>query len=185
MKKIKAFTLIETIIVIAVIGLTLPVIFAIIFTLMRQQVKIYRLSQVKREGDYIINLMENNIRDNAVSIHSASPATDANIVCSLAGDSQAGPPLYFLDKAGGWFGYDFNAVTGVLSSVNPDAALTSSKIVVTNFSISCNKNELYSPPYVNFDFDICYDIGSVTCTSNRPEETSLIHYQGRIKLRNY
>ena len=67
MKKFnKGFTLIETIVVIAVIGLTLPVLFATILTLMRQQIKIYRLSQVKREGDYIINLMENTIRNRAV-----------------------------------------------------------------------------------------------------------------------
>jgi len=78
----KSFTLIETIVVIAVIGLTLPVLFATILTLMRQQIKIYRLSQVKREGDYIINLMENTIRNRAVTVHSEQP-TDNNLVCQL------------------------------------------------------------------------------------------------------
>ncbi|EKE14302.1 MAG: hypothetical protein ACD_12C00581G0001, partial [uncultured bacterium] len=59
----KSFTLIETIVVVAVIGLTLPVLFAIIFILMREQVKINRLSQIKKEGDYIITLMENTIKN--------------------------------------------------------------------------------------------------------------------------
>ena len=144
----KAFTLIETIVVIAVIGITLPVIFTIILALMREQVKIYRMSQVKREGDYAINLMENTIRNKAVTIYK----------------------LAVLD--------DFN-------SASP-ADLTSSKIIVPSFSISCSSGSSYSPASISLKFDICYDTGSGDCTlSTRPEERTLIHYQAGFKLRSH
>ena len=180
----KSFTLIETIVVVAVIGLTLPVLIGTIFILVRQQTKIIRLSQVKREGDYIINLMENTIRNRAISIHSGIP-TEGNIVCKDAGSSSSGPPLYFLDKNGQWFGYlaDSNSIAS--NSANPTINLTSSKILISNFSIDCSRKIIYSPASISLGFDICYDIGAGVCTSTRPEEIASLHYQTRIKLRNY
>lgn len=187
MKKIKkAFTLIETIVVIAVIGLTLPVLFATILILMRQQVKIYRLSQAKREGDYLINIMENTIRNRAVTIYKSAVINDSNIVCQDAPNSYSSPTsdLYFLDEAKQFFGYKLNGATVASDSANP-VNLTSSKIIVSNFSISCLRNTIYSPPSVLLGFDICYNTGSGLCTSTRPEEVTSIHYQTRIKLRSY
>jgi len=195
MKKFnKGFTLIETIVVIAVIGLTLPVLFVIILTLMKQQVKIYRLSQVKREGDYIINLLENTIRNRAVTIHSGQPS-DANIVCQNADYPLSGTVdnLYFRDEDKQWFGYLFenNSIASKSADLdNPPnvltSPLTSSKILVNNtFSISCSRNSTYSPAAILLGFDICYDSGAGVCTSTRPEEVASIHYQTRIKLRSY
>lgn len=186
----KSFTLIETIVVIAVIGLTLPVLFAIIFTLMRQQVKVYRLSQVKREGDYIINLMENTIRNRAVTVHSDQP-TDGNQVCQIENYPLSGTVdhLYFLDEDKQWFGYLFenNSIASKSADLdNPTYPLTSSKILVDNtFSISCSRNSAYSPASILLNFDICYDTVLPNCASTRPEETTSLHYQMRVKLRNY
>lgn len=182
----KSFTLIETIVVIAVIGLTLPVLIGTIFILVRQQTKIIRLSQVKREGDYVINLMENTIRNRAVTIYKLPVLDDANIVCKgeIVGSSWSNP--YFLDEDKQFFSYKLNGTQQVASdSANP-ADLTSSKTVVSNFSISCSRNSIYSPASILLGFDICYNTGSGVCTSTRPEEsTSILHYQTRIKLRNY
>jgi len=190
----RSFTLIETIVVVAVIGLTLPVLFAIIFTLIKQQVKIYRLSQVKREGDYVINLMENTIRNRAISIHSDTP-TEVNIVCKGVVGSylySSTSSLYFRDKDKQWFGYLFDSDSIASKSADLDnplnvltSALTSSKTIVYNFSISCSRNTIYSPPSVSFDFDVCFVTGAGICTSTRPEEIASIHYQTRIKLRSY
>lgn len=183
------FTLIETIVVVAVIGLTLPVLITTIFILVRQQTKVFRLSQVKREGDYLINVMENTIKDRAITIHSAIP-TDDNIVC----DSPLNPhpstaELYFIDKDKRWFGYLFDGVSSIASYSadlsNPSINLASTKIIVNSFSISCARNTIYSPPSVSLDFDVCYNAGSGVCASIRPEEIASIHYQTRIKLRNY
>lgn len=174
----KSFTLIETIVVVAVIGLTLPIIFAIIFTLMREQIKISRLTQVKREGDYAINLMENTIRNKAVTIHSGKPANDTNIICAIVGTSPSASSLYFLDENKLLFGYSGESNTTIVSE-NPSTNLTSSKIIVDHFSIGCSSNAVYSPSSVLIDFDIRYNT-----TSTRPEETASMHYHTRIKLRN-
>ena len=177
----KGFTLIETIVVIAVIGLTLPVLIGTIFILIRQQTKIIRLSQVKREGDYVINLMENTIRNRAVTIYKLPVLDDANIVCKgeIVGSSWSNP--YFLDEDKQFFSYKLNGITVASDSANP-ADLTSSKTIVSNFSISCLRNSIYSPALIILSFDICYSGG---CTLTRPEELASMHYQTRIKLRNY
>ena len=185
----KGFTLIETIVVIAVIGITLPVLFAIILTLMRQQLKINRLSEIKREGDYISSTLENTIKDRAVSIHSGLPVNDTTKICEDAlSFSSPTTNLYFLDKNRNWFGYQFSG--NILASesadlVNPSIDLNSSKILISNFSISCSRNTVYSAQSVQFSFDVCYDTGLPDCATTRPEEITSLHYQTRIKLRNY
>jgi len=174
------FTLLETIVVVAIIGLTLPVIFAIIFTLMRQQVKIYQLSQTKREGDYLINIMENTIRNRAVANYSSEVLSDANVVCKDESSAFADP--YFLDEDNKFFSYKLIGTKVSSDSANP-ADLTSSKTVVSNFSISCTRNSIFSPPSVFLSFDICYDTISGNCITDRPEEVASLHYQTKIKLR--
>lgn len=184
MKKNKGFTLIETIVVIAVIGITLPVLFAIILTLMRQQIKIYRLSQVKREGDYLINIMENTIKGRAITIYKSTTIIDSNIVCNdlvpvypLSGMVDN---LYFLDESRQFFGYKLDVDKVALASANPDIDLTSSKVIVSGFSIDCSRNTIYSPPSVSISFTVQYNT-----TSTRSEETASMHYQTIIKLRSH
>jgi prepilin-type N-terminal cleavage/methylation domain-containing protein len=177
----KGFTIIETIVVIAVIGITLPVLFAIIFTLMRQQLKINRLSEIKREGDYVSSVIENTIKDRAVSIHSNLPVNDSTKICEEAlSFSSPDANLYFLDKNKNWFGYQFSGNT--LSSesanlVNPSINLNSSKIIILNFSINCTRNTVYTAQSVEFSFDVCYDTGLPDCATTRPEEVTSLHYQ--------
>jgi type II secretory pathway pseudopilin PulG len=175
----KTFTLIETIVVVAVIGLTLPVLFAIIFTLMRQQVKIYRLSQVKREGDYLISIMNTTIKNRAVSIYKSNILSDANIVCEGAGSSYSSP-LYFLDEDQQFFGYEIDGNKVASTSAYPNVNLTSNKTIVSGLSIDCLRNTIYSPPSVLISFTIQYNT-----ISTRPEETSSLYYQTRIKLRGH
>lgn len=185
----KGFTLIETIVVIAVIGVTLPVLFAIIFTLMRQQLKINRLSEIKREGDYVSSVIENTIRENAISIHSGLPVNDSTEICEGAlSFSNPATSLYFLDKNKNWFGYQFTGNTLASESanlINPSIDLNSPKIFISNFSISCSRSTVYSAQSVQFSFDVCFDTGLPDCATTRPEEITSLHYQSRIKLRNY
>lgn len=193
--KIKGFTLIETIVVVAVIALTLPVIFSIFFVLLQMQTKIYRLNTVKKEGDYIINLIENTIRNDAVTIISSPiPPDDTNKVCaddlSVYPLSSTISNLYFLDKNGLWFGYIANGLTLASDSSKLDSQgldpvnLTSSKTKVNDFSISCSRTNLYSQPSVSLSFRIEY-CPDVACSQTRPEETASLFYQAKIKLRNY
>jgi prepilin-type N-terminal cleavage/methylation domain-containing protein len=184
----KGFTLIETIVVVGVIGLTLPVIFAIFFVLLQQQTKIYRLNAVKKEGDYVITLLQSTIKNNAVSILSSTspiPPT-TNLQCNDDSTSYgSNSNLYFLDKNGLWFGYELNnsslaSVSSNLATVN----LTSAKTQINNFSISCSRTFKFSQPSISLSFDIEYCV-DVACSQTRPEETASLHYQTKVKLRNY
>lgn len=184
------FTLIEAIVVVGVISVTLPVIFSILFVILQMQTKIFRLSTVKKEGDYILNLVENNIKDNAISIHAdkTPPPDSTNKVCDLEtttyGQSPTVTKLYFLNKAGSWFGYYLDGTTLVSDSLLLGSGnLNSPKTQIINFSISCAKNNFYSPSTVSLSYDIQFCATSL-CDQTRPEEIALLHYQTRIKLRN-
>jgi len=180
------FTLIEIIVVIATIGLVLPAIFAIVFTILQQQIKIQRFSIVKREGDYVLDVMENVIRNYAQTIHSMRPPDDSNKICQTPTTENAS---YFKDKFGNWFRFYLNSSNKIASesSVIVDASgqpqpidLNSSKTKVTNFVIQCYSTASYSPPVVNISFTIEYNT-----SSSRPEEKASLNYQTKVKLRSY
>lgn len=183
--KKKAFTLIEIVVVIAVISLILPVVFSIFFVLLQQQTKIYRLNTVKKEGDYVINLIDNTLKERAVTIHTATPPNDANKVCT------SGPPpyssiskLYFLDQNGAWFGYILNGNSIATASAGiPLIDFTSSKVRISSFSISCLRHNPFSKSVVSLSFNIEY-CANDACNQTRPEETASLFYQTKIKLRN-
>ncbi|PIY70331.1 hypothetical protein COY89_01780, partial [Candidatus Roizmanbacteria bacterium CG_4_10_14_0_8_um_filter_36_36] len=73
MKKWLAFTLIETVVVIGVIGLVLPVLFTILFVILQQQSKLNRLQQVKKNGDFVLSILEKTIKNRANSIYENTP----------------------------------------------------------------------------------------------------------------
>lgn len=189
MKKIKGFTLIETIIVVAVLGLTLPVIFSIFFVLLQQQTKIYRLNTTKKEGDYLINLISRNIKNDAsiiLSSNSPLPPNLTNKVCDADSTNySSNSSLYFLDKNGRWFGYLINGNALASSSANlASTNLNSARTRITGFSIACSRTYMYSQPMVTISFDIEF-CNTVACDQARTEEISTLHYNTKIKLRNY
>jgi len=185
MRRKKSFTLIEMIVVIATIGLVLPTLFVIVFVILQQQIKIQRLSIVKREGDYILNLMENTIRNYGESIHSATPPTESNKICQSSSLENAS---YFKDKFGNWFRFylDTNNSISLESSVlnngsQGSVSLNSPQTTITYFSIQCYKTALYSSPVINISFTIKYNT-----TSSRVEENiAPLTYQTKVKLRSY
>jgi len=185
MKK-RAFTLIETLVVIAIIGLITPIVFTIIFIITREQMKISRLILVKRQGDNILNNISFTIKNYAYSIHSASPPDETNEVCNNLG-SYSSSLIFKNNSDNSWFNFfsNNNAISSYSSTLNSNLSLNTQSILVDNFSISCQKKSLYSPAVVSLSFDICYKTRSNNCTSQSPEETALLHYQTNIKLRNY
>jgi type II secretory pathway pseudopilin PulG len=190
----KSFTLIEMIVVIATIGLVLPAVFAIVFTILQQQIKIQRLSIVKREGDYALSVMENTIRNYAKSIHSGIP-DETNEICKSVNSTPQSFD-YFRDKYNNYFRFcrsrngtdcdgdgNFIASNSSILINNPSyfIALNSEKTKITNFSIQCYRTNLYSPPVVNVSFTIEYNT-----TSTRPEErVTSLNYKTKIKLKSY
>lgn len=191
----RAFTFIEMIVVVGVIALVLPIIFGILFAIMQQQIKIYKLTEAKRQGDYALNVMETTIRNNAISTHSASPAISGvvadggNEVCKDT-TSSATNFSYFMDKTDNskWFGYVPDTTATKISSDSANVAskgdLTTSKVRVENFALTCMKSSSYSLPIISVSFDICYNNGVSCSTAARSEEMTKLTYSTSIILRN-
>lgn len=185
----KGFTLIETIVVVAIIAMILPVIFSIFFVLLQQQTKIYRLNTIKKDGDYLISLIENTIKSNATTImnsNSPIPPDATNLVCnSNASSYSSTSSLYFLDGDNQWFGYLISGNTLASSSASfSSISLTSDNTHVDSFSISCSRTNIYSSPSVSLSFNVKF-CSNALCNQTRPEEIATLHYQTKIKLRNY
>jgi len=191
-KQNQAFTLIEMLIVIGIIGLILPVFFNTFFIFLRQQAKIYALSQIKREGDFILNTLTNTIRNYAVSIHSSIPPNENNkINCPQLGTLSI-LNNYFLDKYGNYFRFcrsstgsicdnQNNYIASYSSILSPSTiALNTNKVSITNFNLSCSQSSPFSPPVITVTFTISYGNNL-----SSPEETASLTYLTQIKMKSY
>ncbi len=180
------FTLIEVIVVVGIIGLIMPALFAIVFGIVRQQAKVQALKQAKREGDFLLQNIGDNLRNYAVSIHSSSPPTINNIVCDSV-DTSSPEPLFFQDKYGNWFTYgktsfgkDDIKIASSSSIVGAGADLTTSSVDVEDFELSCSATSSFSPPIISIKFTILYNTDST-----RVEDIGSLTYQTKVKLRSY
>ena len=186
--KIKSgFTFLELLVSIGVIGFVLPALFAVIFIIFQQESKLLRLTEVKRQGDTLLTSMENTIRNNTTNIYSDPGLADINEICGISTTGLSGPyfQMYFKDKNSQMFGYTLS--TGSIASVsaNPNINLTSSKVLIDSFNISCSRQSRYSTPSITINFHICYITTAASCISTRPEDKADLTYQTQIGLTNY
>lgn len=175
------FTLMETIIVLGLISLILPIIFTIVFSITRQQAKVYILSTIKREGDNALNVIENLIRNKAVAIYQDEELS--NQVCITDGDNYEsfnGTDFYFSDDSGQWFKFSRLNKKIASSSSNADIDLTSSSNSrITSFNINCQYISDTSKPVVGISFTIKQKQTQYLKT----EEIASLNYSTKIKLR--
>ncbi|QQG43923.1 MAG: type II secretion system protein [Candidatus Roizmanbacteria bacterium] len=187
-KKRLGFTLIEMLIVISAIGLTLPALFSIFYVILNQQIKVYRLTEVKRQGDYILGKMDSMIRSNAVGIYSDSGLATVKCSNTLGNNSYSstgGSDFYLKDKNNNYFQFALSFDRMNLISTNASyqsGFLSTSKIKVENFAISCERSAQFSGPIISVSFDICY--GTNSCSNARVEEQASLSYKTNFKLRN-
>lgn len=179
----KGFTFIELLIVIGVVGLTIPALFAIFFAILQQQSKVFRLSEVKRQGDYALNIMASTIRNNAYALYSNSTLVTPQ--CDSPAETYSST-IYFKDKYNAWFsfGVQNSKISSSSSVLAQPIDLTTAKTSISNFSLSCERKADFSTPviYISFDIDYNNNIGAVTPI---PAEQASLHYQTKIKLRAY
>lgn len=107
-KKRFGFTIIEIIIVVAVVGITLPAIFTIIFNLLRLNLQLSQLQRVKEVGDYVSNTMISTVRRNAFRI---DPSCATEVLQGVVSDPQVSQSILFRDRTDICFGYYLKSVT--------------------------------------------------------------------------
>ncbi len=183
----KAFTFVEMLVVIGIISIALPTLYAIFFLILQQQVRLVRLSEVNRQGNFAINMIEDIISKNALTIHTSTPS-DSNKVCAItvpAVQTSYTGALYFKDKMGNNFYFDLTGSPVKISSEssipNTSVNITSSKIIVSNFSSDCSVSG-FSSPLTNFSFDLCYNIGG-SCGAVADKVS--LHFATTISLPKY
>lgn len=170
------------IVVIGVLSFALPALFAIFFTILHQQSRILRLSEVKNQGLYVSNILTYLVRDYATGIYSSTPPTGP--VCNYGGTtSYSTPPLYFLDRGGHWFNFDVssNKIASTSSIAASSADLTSSTVYVSSFTQECSLVG-HSTPIVTFSYQICYNINNSCGTG---ADVTSLNFQTTVKLLNY
>lgn len=181
-KKNFGFTLIEIILVIAVMALALPALVNIVFTIVRQQYKIVALQEIKSQGNNALNTMQTVIRNNAIGIYQESSLTTAECVTNQSQyGSNNGSDFFFKDKEGKYFSFYLDAgnqegenyIASESAAISGVAHLTNNKVMISDFSISCIKTATYSSPVITINFKVSH------------REGSFLEYNSRVKLRNY
>lgn len=174
----KGFTLVEVLVVVGIVAIIIPTLFGLFFAHLRAQSKVLVLQEVKRNGDSALGLIETLVKENAISIHSASPPTSGNEVCATDSSTYSSQ-MYFLDRNGDYFSFSVSSdKIASASSVTSTTNLTSDKVVVSSFTMSCDRGSTYSEPLVSISFTV-----SQAGSSTRPDETATLNYQTKMKLR--
>lgn len=175
------FTILEMIVVLSIIGLLLPAVFSLFFSSLRAQSKVLILQQVKSNGDNALNVIESVTRQSGVSLHSDNPPSITNQVCVNNGTTYSAGNIYVLDKNGDWFSFYLNnsAIASESGTIGVQD-LTSDKVEITNFTLTCSRSSQTSPPLISISFTV-----SQTGSPGRQEQEATLNYQTKVKLRSY
>lgn len=170
----KGFTLIELVIVLGVLGVLLPAIFAIFIAHVRAQTKVLVLQEVKRNGDAVLNSITTLIKADARGLENQAGTP----ICAVAGSTSV-DDVYFTDVYDSRF--MFHEVSGRIASESATTAyLTSDKVNVTNFALTCQRDSQFTAPLITVSFTV-----SQAATTTRAEESASLTYQTKVRLRNY
>ena len=180
MSKQKGFTMIEMLIVISLFIILLPTIFAILSTILRQQLRMYKIVEAKRQGDAALAFMKERILREGIAIKNSSGATTYCESATPPNNQYAtsnGADFRFQLIPNGSQYYYFRQTGTRIDYVTTSPALTTSltanTVQVSNFQISCFRRTLNSPPMIQISY-------TVTTTDNT--STISLPYKTKVRL---
>lgn len=193
------FTLVEVIIVLSIIALSFPILFSTLFVVTRQQVATNRLTDVKQQGDAVMNYLTTQIRNNAIQIQTFNGVNWVS-ACERAGsgvekitNSTTPQPFYgSISFLNGETQSDsiFKVAKGQLCrQTRPDApasidttvceeALTNRSVVVSNLVIQCINIDTTTSPFVEISFVLTGAKGEVVGV-----DSTTMNFSTKVQLR--
>ncbi|HLL60381.1 MAG TPA: prepilin-type N-terminal cleavage/methylation domain-containing protein [Candidatus Nitrosocosmicus sp.] len=181
----RGFTFIEIIIVIGIVAIALPMVFGLYFINLKNQVKIYSLQEVKKNGDIALSTIESLIKKDASKIVESFDSSEIEI-CA---DSTTPAPtpsseIYFVAKSNAKFGFylDSNRIASQSSALpSPGLVyLTNNKVKIDSLQFSCERKNSYSPATVSVSFSV----SRLVPTGAQREENAALNFSTKIRLRD-
>ena len=163
MKNSKGFTLVETVVVVFLLGLIVAVSGSLFFAILKGASKAEVVKEVKQNGDYAMNFMIRTIR-NAQSIQSCEASS-----LTIENSDQSSTTFYCLIE---------DSVTKIASG---SSALTNKTVTAgspCSLSFVCQEMD---PPAVTISFTL-FQKGAV---GQRVEETAQSNFRQTVQLRTY
>jgi prepilin-type N-terminal cleavage/methylation domain-containing protein len=170
----KGFTIIEMIVVVAVIGFMMPLFVSIFFNISRLQMQLMVIQELKEQGDYVRSQIINTVRNNATIVNGSCagltlPNTDQTELC-------------FYDKNSVAFAFTVDSSANVASY---SAALAAP---ITLLSVNANNDitvRIISPSFTAIDTKTAqfkYTVSYTPKVNYLPQQS--LSYQFYTYLRN-
>ena len=165
------FTLMEIIVVIALLGVVGMMAVNIFFTSLRGSTKAETLKEIKQNGDFAISTMERMIR-NAQEVTSTCSGSSSSITIR-------NPDNWRTTFSCG------NQIASISADLVPPVTtyLTSSKVYISDCYFICDDGGL-TPDKVTIHFALC-ETGAATPRPVRPEERASVTFETTVSLRDY
>lgn len=183
---------IEAIVVIGVIALALPTLFAVFFLILQQQIHSAKLLDVKKQGLFVSNIITTTIRQNATGIYTTYEDPTSSVCSSSAQGSHTYPsafPLYFTDTNSNWFYFDStnNTIASASSLFASPLYLTSSTALIQPSSVTygCSATG-YGSPIVTLNYSVCYhSSGTASGSCDSGADAARLPFQVTVSLLPY
>lgn len=176
MKK-NGFSLLELVLVLAILGIIVPAGFSIFMSSIRAQLKVSLLQEVKRNGDTALSVMENLIKSRTQSLQQL----DGTPICNAAGTTYSAGDVYFVDPEANRFRFHMSGdQIASDSSAIGSSFLTNAKVSVTDFTLTCEKSSSFTPPIISVGYTV-----SQASDTTRAEEQATLNYLTKVRLRTY
>lgn len=177
--KRKGFTLIEMLIVLTVVAILIPTTFSIVYVILRQQVRIYRVVETRRQGDYIMTFL----KDKLIRTSRMTNVAGTTTYCATPGPSYNagdGNTVSFVDNKDVTYRIYLDGTNkSIMYSTGSPIALNNTNVEVTGLTIECDRRATYSSPLIG----ITYTVTFIDNTPSVQEGTIQLQYQTKIKLR--
>ncbi len=182
----KGFTLLEMLIVLTLVSILLSTVFGILFVVVRQQARIYRIIETRRQGDTILNFMKEKIV-RATTIRNPvavppNPVYHPQCTSSIPSYTPASPQNFVLEDSSGQYYRFYLSGNNILYNESPGAittAINNNKVTISALTIECLLKSSSTTPIVQFTYTVTFN----DITPSEEEGTQTLTYRSKVQLR--